>query len=422
MIKSTVIFTYVAPGDSEFITVYAPGRDPLPADNTHANFDTIKALCLAAAGGAKVDPNEVVDLFDIAETVERQFQRLTERVAVQSGVITLDGDPVDGSLQDQILDFLRAGEDFGPLVNFYEKLATNPLGDVREGLFDWIVGQRKSGPLTITPDGDVIGYKAVRLKASEWRRTDGGDVYTPSRRGIGTVNGVDVKADQYIEQLDGDVVEMPRSKVLHEPSRECADGLHIGNYEYASTFLSGDNNVVLLVKFSPRDIVSLPDSNSSWKLRVCRYTVIGTCDEPYPLPLYLTESATAAAEAQADEQGYEEPEGLDLDLSSSQFAPGDRVVDEDGDVATVLAVSALAPRQALVSYDCPDYDDYYADVDDLRDATRTQSDASERAHGKGGPTSLAARGNGRNPNQDALGRFAAGRPGSARDVKTGRFA
>jgi hypothetical protein len=45
-----------------------------------------------------------------------------------------------------------------------------------------------------------------------------------------------------------------------------------------------------------------------------------------------------------------------------------------------------------------------------------------RKHGRGGPTSEAAKGRGRNPAQDTLGRFSAGRPGSQRDASTGRFA
>ena len=415
MSDSTVIFTLAGTADGEFITVYAPGRKPLPADNTHANFDTIKALCLASANGESVNADEVADLFDIGETVTRKFQRLTERVAVVGGQITLDGDVVDGSLQDQILDFLDSGEDFLPLVNFYEKLATNPLGNVQAGLFDWIRGQRESGPLTITPDGDVIGYKATRIQKPEWRETDG-DVYVPSRRGVGTVNGIDVKSDQFIEQIDGDVVEMPRGKVLNAPSQMCGDGLHIGNYGYASTFLSGPNQAVLLVKFSPRDIVSLPDSNSSWKLRVCRYTVIGTTDGPLDTPLYLTEDEVADAENEAAEQG------LDLNLSlDGDLDVGDRVVDEDGDVATVLA-PADEDGDVAIEYDDEDYGKDWLSADELTRATQDESDDSRRIHGKGGPTSLAARGNGRNPAQDAKGRFSNGRPGSARDGSTGRFA
>lgn len=270
---SNVQYSIVGSGEDKFITVFVAGAQrPGVAPSDHPNFARIVAA-------AEANDPAVLDLFDIGEVVAQQFQQLTERVAVKNGVITFDGDPVDGTLQDQILDFLDAGEDFGPLVNFYEKLATNPLGDVRAGLYDWIEGQRKSGTFTITSEGDLLGYKSVQTHI----RDDGTTVYRPSRAGEGVVNGVDVPASGYIEQVIGDVVEMPRSKVLHQPSAECGDGLHIGTWGYASTFY-GDT--VMLVRFSPRDIVSLPDSNSSWKLRVCRYTVEDIVTEPLEKPLY----------------------------------------------------------------------------------------------------------------------------------------
>lgn len=417
MTKSTVLFTLSQAGDAEFITVLGKNEDGsarlYPADASHPNFDAIKTLCLRANEGEAVNPTEVLDLFDVAETVTRKFQRLTERIAVKGGTITLDGDPVHGTLQDQILDFLDNDEDFGPLVNFYEKLTTNPLGDVQAGLYDWIIGQRERGTLTITPDGDLIGYKATRKQKPAWREVDG-DVYVPSRPGEGVVNGIDVPNDRYIEQIAGDVVEMPRSKVLHQPSAACGDGLHIGTYKYASTFLRGDNQAVLLVKFSPRDIVSLPDSNSTWKLRVCRYTVIGTCDEPLDTPVFVTEADAAGTEDAAAEQG------IDLDLSVG-FQPGDRVVDEDGDVATVVE-SADEDGDVLVEYDDEDYGTDYVEAEELVKASADESERSARIHGKGGPTSQAAKGRGLNPAQDpATGKFVNGRPGSDRDENSGRF-
>lgn len=259
-------FKLVSSDAGKYITVYTPDAYG-PADESHPNFEQIVSACFTDAQGGDVDVQDVIDLFDIAATVGRKFQRLSERVSVRGGTLFLDGDPVDGSLQQQILDFLDAGEDFAPLVNFYEKLLTNPLGNVRDGLFSWIKGQRENGNFTITPDGDVLGYKSVQSAKPAWR-TDEETVYIASRAsraGGECINGVEVKPGQHIEQVPGDTVEMPRSMVLNEPSADCGTGLHIGTYSYAETF-TGDT--VMLVQFSPRDIVSLPDNNSSWKLRV----------------------------------------------------------------------------------------------------------------------------------------------------------
>ncbi len=283
-------------------------------------------------------------------------------------------------------------------MRFYEKLTTNPLGDVRDGLYDWITGQTANGGmLTITEDGDVLGYKSVQASRPEWR-TGVSTVYRPSWRGAGTVNGIDVPSDKYIEQAPGDVVEMPRSKVLHAPSRACGDGLHIGTYDYAERYV-GDT--VMLVQFSPRDIVSLPDSNSTWKLRVCRYTVIGPVTEPLDVPVYMTAAESGGCDQDDGELVF-----------GGNFEVGDRVEDCDGDEGEVVGFDSDGdPR---VKYDDMTFGTVGVEGAELVNLTRQ--------HGKGGPTSQEAKGRGRNPAQDALGRFSAGRPGSQRSASTGRFA
>jgi hypothetical protein len=300
-IQSNVVYA----GDETFITVFVSG-DLRTIGQDHPNFKTVVGLCAEeVAEPGSVDPQDVADLLDPAETVVRKFDRLTERVTVENGQVCFDGDPVDGSLQTQILDFLEAGEDFGPLVHFYEKLETNPLGDVREGLFDYIRGQHAGGAsFSITPDGDVIGYKSMQSQAPEWREGVGDTVFVPSRpssRGD-RVNDEEVPNGKYIEQVPGDTVAMPRSTVLHAPSQACGDGLHVGTFAYAETF-SGDT--VMLVRFSPRDIVSVPDSNSTWKLRVCRYDVLGECDSPLDAPLYITEESAGDVVDDAEDIGVD---------------------------------------------------------------------------------------------------------------------
>lgn len=283
--QNNIRCSVVDTGTEQFATVFdTETGETICAGSDHPNWPKIIEKINANLAGDPVTAGELTALFDVEETVRIGFAQLTERISVKNGEVLLDGDPVDGALQEQILDFVEAGEDFAPLVNFYEKLETNPLGDVRKGLYDWIVGQRAEGALTITPEGNVLGYKSTQKSTPEWRK-DEDAVYVPSRRGEGIVNGRDVKGSEFIEQVPGDVVEMPRSRVLHAPSQACGDGLHIGTYGYAKTF-QGDT--VLLVEFNPRDIVSLPDSNASWKLRVCRYTVIEPVDGPLDVPVYQT--------------------------------------------------------------------------------------------------------------------------------------
>jgi hypothetical protein len=360
-------------GESQVLTVIVPGdpNSPYACQDDHPNFKAIVA-------GVMEGDESVTELFDIAAAVSSRFERLSERVAVKNGEILFDGDPVDGSLQQQIIEFLNADEDFEPLVLFYEKLATNPLGDVREGLYDWIAGQRQEGNFTITPEGDILGYKAVRRQSPEWR-TDVDEVFVPSRRGEGVVNGRDVTVGEYIEQVPGDIVEMPRSRVLHSPSRECGDGLHIGTYSYAKGFMSG-NGTVMLVKFSPRDIVSLPDNNASWKLRVCRYEVVQAVDAPLQVPVWSPgiENPTVEFSSGDEVEPDEDTPDVDLSLGDSysvrlsfssrpvrdtitvgededvEVGVGDRVSDPDGDEGVVEAIDHVSD-EVTIRYDYRGY-------------------------------------------------------------------
>ena len=401
---SNVQFTSITTDEGQqFLTVFAEGKLLPPVDDSHPNFKRIKEICVASLGGEVVDVAHLVSLFDVAQTIVEQFERLSARVTVKNGVVHLDGDPVHGTLQEQILQFLDAGEEFGPLVEFYEKLLTNPLGDVREGLYNWIAGQRAEGNFTITPEGDILGYKSVKPQSPEWR-TEEDVVYVPSQRGEGIVNGRDVSAEEYIEQVPGDTVEMPRSKVLHAPSRECGDGLHIGTWAYAKDFYGG--STVMLVRFSPRDIVSLPDSNASWKLRVCRYEVIGPVTEPLEVPVW---SPGREVEPQPE---------IDLVLGQDRpdygagnlFEVGDEVSDPDGDVGIVRQITEdgryvltypAHPEYGTITWD--EYDLEVPDDEGVDEEIEESRDPYANVRGE-------------------RGRFVNGRPGSTRDPKTGRFA
>ena len=273
----SIQFSHVSTPDDDFITAFLPGgRTEGPIGSTHPNFKRIVAVAAAKLQGTEPDADEVIALFDVPKSVAAAFSRLSERITVDGGVVMIDGDPVHNAMSEQVLDFLNSGEDFAPLVNFWEKLLTNPLGDVREGLYSWLTGQTSDGSkVTITADGDLIGYKGVYPTVS-------GNGFKPSRTGPGIINGQAVTFGDGGPQNEGDVVEMPRS-TLTEPSAECGVGLHVGTWKYAKSF----GPLTLAVKFNPRDVVSAPDSNSSWKLRVCRYHVLGLVDEPLTDALYI---------------------------------------------------------------------------------------------------------------------------------------
>ena len=263
-------YTIVADEDgNKVITVFETTLHV--ADQTHPRFNAILEGVLAG------DPS-VVDLFDLSVTVVKKFEKLTERVSVSNGNVFFDGDMIDSSIADQIMRFIDAEvDDWMPLVNFLEKVETNPNEHSRTMLYDWL----KAKEFTITDEGDMVGYKGVStLHYNEnLTTTDVEGKYHSTTRGNAIVNGVVVNG--YIPNDVGFVVEMPRSDVAHDPGHACSTGLHVATYPYATSF--GDT--ILKVYVNPRDVVSVPTDGGGEKVRVCRYYVAEVVDRVVTEPV-----------------------------------------------------------------------------------------------------------------------------------------
>lgn len=250
-------------GDEASIIVYIPGSDPLVAHSSHPSF---RAICEAAIAG---DEN-IADLFDVGVAITRAFERLSERVTTEDGKVYLDGDELHGSLVENILDSLNAGaDDLSAQVNFLERMSTNPNPDSANQLYDWLTA---SEGFTLTPEGFIVGYKGVI--------PNGDGTFRSIHSGKARRNGVLVQGQ--VTNAIGDVIEMPRSEVTFDPQRGCSAGLHVGTYEYANGFAQG---ALLEVIVDPRDVVSVPTECSAQKMRVCRYTVVGTIEQKYESPV-----------------------------------------------------------------------------------------------------------------------------------------
>ena len=244
-------FAHVTVGNQETITAYIDG-ELYTATSTHPNWSTIKERC--QSGTAR--PSD----FDV-EAAVLDYLSGSDRVSVANGIVHFDGDEVHSSLADRILEWMRDGIDYSPLVRFMEKVTSNPNATSRDALFDWI---EKAG-LCLTAEGDVVGYKSLNSK--------GGYVYSVTS-GQAFVNGTLQKGN--IKQKPGDVVTMPRAQVTFDPLNSCAAGLHVGTFEHAKNF-SGDSLHVVCV--NPRDVVSVP-SHDTTKMRVCRYVLGNVVREP----------------------------------------------------------------------------------------------------------------------------------------------
>lgn len=258
-------YNLVTAGDQENLTLFVDG-EMYVASESHPNWSIIKRMVV-------LDRDEsVVDYFDVPKSVERRLSAITERISFDGESLFFDGDEVDNSLTKQIVRHLKEGvEDWKPLVAFMDKVAQNPQEHSREQLYDFLAHH----DITITKDGDIVGYKSVRFSDS-----DDGD-YKSINAGTAFVNGE--RKEGQIPQSVGDVVTMPRSEVAFDPSQGCSTGLHVANWNYANTWANHD--AVLKVAVNPRDVVSVP-SDSSWeKVRVCRYEIIGIASEEIKSPV-----------------------------------------------------------------------------------------------------------------------------------------
>lgn len=246
-------FSIVSSGDFATATVFTSGGEILTADSMNPNWGSIVD---ALTNG---DESNIVSLFNPGITAANKFESLSERVSIQNGHVFFDGDLVDNTLTQQIVRFLQEGvDDWKPLVAYMEKVYQNPIDHSREQLFNFI----RANGITITEDGDLVLYKGVR------------DDLTSVSAGPALVNGEAVNG--HVPNQPGNVIEMQRSKVVHDPEVACSTGLHVGAWEYASTF----GTVTLECHVNPRDVVSVPIDHSAQKVRTCRYKVVGVVNRP----------------------------------------------------------------------------------------------------------------------------------------------
>jgi len=234
------------------------------ANSNHPYWDEI------VDGAWNSDP-EVFDYFNLPKTLAEKMMVLSDRVSYDHDTVYFDGDPTMGPLADHLMRTVRAGDrDVAPIVAFWEKLASNPDKRSRDLLFDWLAAHEFS----ITPDGDIVGYKGLSYEGKSTRAGEG-----RVEAADGTVTEY---TNDYLPNEDGSVVSMPRSKVDSDPNSSCSTGLHIGTWSFARGFSA---HVVKEVHVNPRDVVSIPHDSSSEKMRACRYKVIGAVNAPHGDPI-----------------------------------------------------------------------------------------------------------------------------------------
>lgn len=218
---------------------------PTVIPSSHPNFSKLVELVK--------DPNttdrDVKPLLDIPAAINTFTGG---NVTVVNGRLFYRGFEVTGNLASVILGFVKEGdtEAAKPFERFLEKAFQNPDPRAAQGLYDWVV----AGGLPITPDGDILAWKAVQ-----------DDYYSirAGRRGK-------------LRHRIGDVVEEPRHETDSNPDQTCSVGIHFCSVEYLKNggYASGGSRI-MAVTISPTDVVAFPKDYKLSKGRCCKLTVVG---------------------------------------------------------------------------------------------------------------------------------------------------
>ena len=254
-------YSITATPDGTTMTVILSDGESLNVSDSDRNFEELRDYLLNPGGD--YDEEYISELAHTATAIAERIRKVSDRVSVAGNALYFDGDQIDDALSETILDMYGSEKDsaFSALVNFLEKLYTNPQEESRTSLYEWIV---RYG-LRILPSGNFTAYKGVKIGA-------GGESLSINT-GVAYVDGI--RHSGAIPNPTGAVIEMPRSLIDANTLVGCSVGLHAGTWEYASAWAQGR---VVLVEINPRDVVSVPSDCEFQKLRVSRYTVLEEID------------------------------------------------------------------------------------------------------------------------------------------------
>ena len=222
---------------------------PYTLESSHPNFTPFKKALMSG------DFETAIDYLDIKKQVEAFADG---DLIVDKGAVYYHGQRLHGKVIDKLLDLLGSGLNVGSaFVKFVKNLLDNPSRNSVEELYDFLSYKQ----LPIDDDGYVIGYKGVC--SDGWSQS--GNTQTIVLQGQTNERG-------QIKNVVGSTIEVARNCVDDNRENGCSHGLHIGSFDYANSWASGGK--LLLVRFNPRDAVSVPSDCSCQKLRVCKYEIL----------------------------------------------------------------------------------------------------------------------------------------------------
>ena len=216
------------------------------------------------------DADEFVNLLNTGLQVENWSEGDFE---FRDGLLYFEDEQVAKDPTNRIVECLQQGFPHQFMMNYLTNLYDNVSERAVQESYKW--SSHKGLP--ITEDGMLVGYKGVRPYAGETIQGKNGEIKEGDL--------VDIYTGNSFRNNVGDTASMKRRQVCDDHTQGCDTGLHVGTYDYACDW-AGNTGVVVLVKFNPKDIVSVPSDCNCEKMRVSSYEVISIAREQLEEAVY----------------------------------------------------------------------------------------------------------------------------------------
>jgi hypothetical protein len=226
--------------------------------------------------------NEALFLSSFVTETKVQEWSSTEcpEFTITGGVLRFNEETVSQEITSRVMEMIAGGYKPEPLMKFLKRLYLNVSRRAIVESYKWIT---KKG-IAINSEGMLIGYKGVATYS-------GPDKTDKNKRNLRSGDLVDKYTKESYRNNPGDCPSMNRRNVCDDHTVGCSTGLHVGTYEYAVDW-AGLSGSVVLVRFDPADIVSVPSHCEFQKMRVSRYKVLKLVRRPIESLVYDEDNAS----------------------------------------------------------------------------------------------------------------------------------
>jgi len=243
--------SYIKDNNGRFTVVVE--NQPHEFDSTHPEYAGL-VECVQTG-----DTEEFIQLMEVGTVIENWSEGNFE---FRDGFLYYEDEQVADQPTVRIIELIKNGWDYKPMLAYLDRLYNNVSNRAVMESYNWCSHKG----LPITPDGFLVGYKGVKVYNGE-------DTTDKMGRNLKQGDLVDIYTGNSFRNNEGDDCGMKRRQVSDDCNQGCAAGLHVGTYEYACDW-AGAGGKVVLVKFDPADIVSVPSDCQFQKMRVSNYTVM----------------------------------------------------------------------------------------------------------------------------------------------------